>query len=187
MCGGNCPAGEECGVQDGDCLCLPTPLACTNSETPSCDGDCPVGSTCEEGLLGCECVAGTLCGGTAPECSGACPTNEACGVLSDNCSCLPVPLACTNSATPSCSGDCPVGSTCEQGLSGCECILAPLCGGTAPTCSGDCPIGEACGVEVAHAFVFPLHLLAPTQQRQAAVVTVLQAQCVRRAYQVANV
>jgi hypothetical protein len=123
-CGGTCPAGESCVVDD--------PFA------PSCH--C-IGPT-------------SPCGETAPLCNGMCPDGSACTVTTagtfTTCGCVP-PGGCQGlSGYPTCGGTCPAGQECHPYFaqvgqflrySGCACASPGPC-----DCTGTlaCPAGQIC-------------------------------------------
>jgi hypothetical protein len=149
VCGGLCPAGQQCAGYSGfDCDCIPAAQPCGDS-APACNGECPVGEECSNTggvpYYSCACLpAGTVgCGTTYPTCGGDCPAGLACltdtftccgGTTISGCACLSGP------PPPPCDGPCPPGTFCAGPVPGFPQDCYPMqCSGL-----GSCPAGSTC-------------------------------------------
>ena len=110
LCGGTCPAGEQCGVDydftpyTNSCGCFPNGVTpCGSSDYPQCGGACFGNEVCQAFHLG-------------PDSRGDIRT----------CACVDPARSCTTSPTNTCTpGPCPPGAACssilQNGTESCDC------------------------------------------------------------------
>ena len=176
-CGGNCPQGLTCGVDQefpDECDCF---SPCGLSEAPTCGGSCDVfgdGSVCTALSVEnrgntidlCRCLApgAAVCEqASSPECIGVCAPGTICesdGGSGCICAQLPIQGECSSATAPDCLGTCVdsgpgLFNICESDGAG-SCICVPFEDGGdescffagAPTCGGVCAFGEICAVDL---------------------------------------
>jgi hypothetical protein len=123
-CGGDCPPGETCEVDDPflpSCHCVGPAHPCGDT-APACNGACPDGTACLATSGGtvttCACLAPDACGAAAahPTCGGSCPAGESCHAYSSRTGAFFTSAGCTcgPDVPCSCGGglDCPDGTVC---------------------------------------------------------------------------
>ncbi len=143
-----CPAGTQCQIQNGRCVCEQPCAANVGQVLPGaqCKDNCPQGAACNLNTCTCEqpcnANAGQIIQGA--QCKPNCPAGQGCE--GNTCTCKVCPI---NGQCP--ANFCPQGTKCVPGNNGCVC--EQLCSANlgqvinGAQCKDNCPQGSACNLQ----------------------------------------